>query len=216
MLAAWLGMGATAAAKLKLTHVVVTSVTRDDLDDGGAGQFAGTLRALRRRLGSEVTIEALVPDLRGDEAALKTVLEAGPDALNHNVETVSRLYSRVRPGARYDRSLELLRRAKAHSPGVITKSGLMVGMGERRDELTRAFGDLRRAGVELLTVGQYLSPTREHHPIIRFVSPQEFADIEREALGLGFAAAACGPFVRSLYRAGELLSRVRPTPAKPS
>ena len=151
----------------------------------------------------------LTPDFGGDESALQTVLEARPDVFNHNVETVERLYARVRPGASYERSLRLLSRAKSLQPKVVAKSGLMVGMGETRDELTETLSDVRRAGVEALTVGQYLSPTRRHHPIIRFVPPEEFADIEREALRLGFAAVACGPFVRSSYQAEELLERVR-------
>ena len=198
---------ALAAQRLGLRHVVVTSVTRDDLADGGAGHFAATIRALRDALGEDATIEVLTPDFAGKKGALETVLSAGPDVFNHNVETVERLYAVVRPGANYKRSLELLKRAKTIRPEVTTKSGLMVGMGETREELSGTLRDLREAGVELLTVGQYLAPTRGHHPVIRFVEPGEFEEIEKEALSLGFKGAACGPFVRSSYRAGEQLER---------
>lgn len=199
---------ARAAARLGLRHVVITSVTRDDLADGGADVFARTIAAVRTAL-PQASIEVLVPDFQGDDAAIARVSAARPDVLNHNVETVKRLYGRVRPGAKYERSLELLRRARELNPETVTKSGLMVGLGETRLELRRTFRDLRQAGVELLTVGQYLAPTREHHPIIRFVTPEEFREMEEEALELGFVGAACGPFVRSSYRAGELFQRAR-------
>jgi len=203
------GRVAEAAKRLGLKHVVVTSVTRDDLPDGGAGHFAATIGALRQVLAEGATIEVLTPDFGGDAEALKQVLNAGPDVFNHNMETVVRLYPVIRPGAGYTRSLEVLRAARSIRPGVVTKSGLMVGLGETREELREALADLRQAGVELLTLGQYLAPSAAHHPVIRFVSPEEFEEMEREALEMGFGGAACGPFVRSSYRAGHLLEALR-------
>lgn len=196
------GHVAEAVVALGLRHVVVTSVTRDDLPDGGAAHFAAVVRAVREASPS-TTVEVLIPDFRGDADALELVLASRPDVLNHNVETVPRLYPEVRPSARYDRSVELLRRAAASPHGVRTKSGLMAGLGETRDEMSAVFRDLRAAGVEALTIGQYLAPTRTHHPVVAYVEPAVFDAWRAEALALGFSHVASGPFVRSSYRAEE-------------
>jgi len=196
---------AEAAARLSLDYVVVTSVTRDDLADGGAGFFAETIRCLRVHRPS-ARIEVLIPDFQGDEAALRTVLDARPDVLNHNLETVVRLYPEVRPQAIYDRSLELLRRTAVLSPGIAVKSGLMLGLGERPDEVESALHDLLGAGCQLLTLGQYLQPKRDCLPVARFVPPGEFDAWREVALGMGFARVASGPLVRSSYHAEELTS----------
>jgi len=197
------GRVAAAAAGMGLSHVVVTSVTRDDLPDGGAGLFAATLRALRARLPAS-RVELLVPDFAGDEEALETVLAAGPDVLNHNLETVARLYGAVRPGADYGRSLALLRRVAEAFPGITVKSGLMLGLGERSEEVAGALRDLRAAGCTVLTFGQYLPPTGVSLPVARYLPPEEFDRWRDAALDLGFAAVASGPFVRSSYRAESL------------
>jgi len=191
---------AAAARELGLNYVVITSVTRDDLADGGAGQFAATVRALREAL-PLARVETLVPDFAGDEAALAQVVRARPDVLGHNVETVPRLYPEVRPGADYQRSLALLR-AVARA-GLRTKSGAMLGLGEELDEVREVMHDLAAAGVGILTLGQYLQPTRKHRPVARYVEPQEFAALEREASAVGFGEVKAGPFVRSSYRAGD-------------
>jgi lipoic acid synthetase len=196
---------AGAVAAMRLRHVVLTSVTRDDLADGGAAIFAATIEAIRRRVDS-CTIEVLIPDFAGEAAALQCVLAAGPVILNHNLETVERLYGRVRPKAGYGRSLELLSRAKALSPVVLTKSGLMVGLGESYEELLAAFRDLRAAGVDILTVGQYLRPTAWHLPVDRYYSPEEFMALRGDAVALGFQQVVAGPLVRSSYHAGEVAS----------
>jgi len=197
---------AEAAQAMGLKYAVVTSVNRDDLPDGGAQIFADTIAALRRRIAG-VKVEVLIPDFRGDWSALQTVVEAAPDVLNHNIETVPRLYRRVRMGAVYERSLELFRRASVMTRNFAsllpTKSGLMVGLGETREEILEVLSALRSAGVDILTVGQYLQPTRQHLPLARFYHPDEFADIKREALALGFKHAECGPLVRSSYHAHE-------------
>jgi len=189
-----------------LKYAVVTSVNRDDMPDGGAQIFAQTIAALRRRI-SGVKVEVLIPDFRGVWPALRTVVEAAPDVLNHNIETVPRLYRRVRRGAVYERSLELFRRARVMSRNFAsllpTKSGLMVGLGETREEILDVLRDLREQGVDILTVGQYLQPTKQHLPLARFYHPDEFAEIKREALALGFKHAECGPLVRSSYHAHE-------------
>lgn len=198
---------AEAAARLGLRHVVVTSVTRDDLPDGGAGQFAATIRAVRRRL-PEASVEVLVPDFQGSLASLETVLEAGPDVLNHNLETVPRLYPRVRPGARYRRSLGLLAWSKGQAPGVVTKSGLMLGLGERVAEVVEVLRDLREAGCDLVTLGQYLQPTDRQLLVVRYVPPEEFVWYEEKARRMGFRGAVAGPLVRSSYRARVLLGRL--------
>ena len=195
---------AEACAALALRHVVVTSVTRDDLPDGGAAHFAQTIRAIRSRLPGAV-IEVLTPDFQGDLVAVDAVLEAGPDIFNHNVETVPRLYPTVRPQADYRRSLAVLAHAKRRlaepSRRLYTKSGLMVGLGEKAEEVSAALRDLRGAGCDILTIGQYLAPSPEHHPVVRFVEPAEFEAWEAEARRLGFVAVAAGPFVRSSYQA---------------
>lgn len=198
---------AEAAARMNLRHVVVTSVTRDDLPDGGAGHFARVIRAVRRRL-PDARVEVLTPDFQGDRAAIETVIKAEPDIFNHNVETVPRLYADIRPQADYARSLEVLRLAGefASSGGrrIYTKSGLMVGCGETREELLAVFGDLRGGGCEILTIGQYLAPSDSHFPVQKFVPPEEFAELEAEARTSGFPAVASGPFVRSSYNAQAL------------
>lgn len=187
-------------AAMALSFVVVTSVTRDDLEDGGAGHLARVVTELRRHCPG-VGVELLVPDFGGSAAALATVLEAVPQVLAHNLETVERLSPRVRPAADYGRSLELLVRAKDMAPAQMTKSGLMLGLGEGRDEVLAALQDLRAAGCDLLTLGQYLSPGPRHHPVLEYVSPQAFQEYEAAARGMGFAAVAAGPYVRSSYLA---------------
>ncbi len=197
---------AEAVATLGLAFAVVTAVARDDLPDGGAGQMAATVRAIRRRC--PVTgIEVLIPDYRGDEAALRSVLDAGPDVLNHNLETVERLQRAVRPAARYARSLAVLRRAGELRPGVPTKSGLMLGLGESDAEIVRALADLRDAGVSLLTLGQYLRPSPRHLPVARYVPPAEFEAWAERARDLGFGDVAAGALVRSSYHAERLAGR---------
>ncbi|MBA2133060.1 lipoyl synthase [Capillibacterium thermochitinicola] len=193
---------AQAVARLQLNHVVVTSVTRDDLPDGGAGQFAAVVTAIRR-LNPGVTVEVLIPDFRGDPLALQKVLAVKPDVLNHNIETVPRLYPAVRPEADYRRSLTLLARVKEFAPRILTKSGVMVGLGETEDELTAVMKDLRAAGCDALTIGQYLAPSRAHHRVVAYITPAQFARYERIGRELGFRHVAAGPFVRSSYRAAE-------------
>ena len=200
---------ADAVSKLGLRHVVVTSVDRDDLEDGGAEHFARTIRAIRRKTPS-TTIEVLTPDfLKCDESALETVLEAGPDVFNHNLETVPGLYREVRPGARYFHSLRLLQRAKERRRDIFTKSGLMVGLGENRQEVLQVMDDMRSADVDFLTIGQYLQPTRKHHAVERWVSPDEFASYERSAYGKGFLLVSASPLTRSSYHADEDFKRLR-------
>ena len=191
---------AEAVGRLELRHVVITSVTRDDLADGGAAIFAMTIRALKRR-DPGLGVEVLIPDFQGNWDALATVMDAGPDILNHNLESVPRLYGRVRPKAVYPQSLELLRRAKALSPRTPTKSGLMVGLGETREELVSVFADLRASAVDVLTVGQYLRPSMRHLPVERFVAPEEFEELKSIARGMGFRHVESGPLVRSSYHA---------------
>lgn len=191
-----------AVDRLGLSYVVITSVDRDDLSDGGASMFAGTIEAIRQRC-PDTRIEVLIPDFRGDDVALRTVLDAQPDVLNHNTETVPRLYRRARSGGRYDRTLELLERARTYAPQIPTKSGLMVGLGEERDELLTTLVDLRRAGCSILTIGQYLQPTREHLPIVRYYHPDEFRELKTYALEIGFSHVESGPLVRSSYHARE-------------
>jgi lipoyl synthase len=191
---------AEAVARLNLRHVVITSVTRDDLEDGGAEIFAMTIRALKRR-DPGLGVEVLIPDFQGNWDALSRVMDAGPDILNHNLETVPRLYSRVRPKAIYRQSLDLLERAKGLSPRTPTKSGLMVGLGESRAELLGVFADLRQHAVDVLTVGQYLRPSLRHLPVERFVEPSEFDELKAVARGMGFRHVESGPLVRSSYHA---------------
>jgi lipoic acid synthetase len=177
-------------------------VDRDDLSDGGASIFAETIRRTRSRL-PECRIEVLIPDFQGNEEALRAVLDAGPDVLNHNTETVPRLYRMVRSGGRYARTLELLARSHRHAPSIPTKTGLMVGLGEERDELVATFRDLCDAGCRILTIGQYLRPTDSHAPMVRYYHPDEFADLKQIALDLGFVHVESGPLVRSSYHAHE-------------
>jgi lipoic acid synthetase len=193
---------ANAVERLGLSYVVITSVDRDDLADGGASIFAATIRAIRD-FRPDTRIEVLIPDFRGDAAALQAVLDARPDVLNHNTETVPRLYRRARSGGRYERTLELLDRARSYAPHIPTKSGLMVGLGEEHDELVATLIDLRRVGCSILTIGQYLQPTREHLPIARYYHPDEFRELKSYALGIGFSHVESGPLVRSSYHARE-------------
>lgn len=191
---------AEAVAQMGLAHAVVTSVNRDELADGGAAIFAETIRQIRSRC-PDATVEVLIPDFRGDGDALVTVLDAGPDILNHNTETVPRLYRRVRPQAKYERSLDLLRRAKRHAPSITTKSGIMVGLGESFGEVIQTMADIRAQSTDVLTVGQYLRPSSEHLPIERYWTPDEFAELRLAGLRMGFRHVESGPLVRSSYHA---------------
>lgn len=191
---------AEAAARMGLRYAVVTSVNRDDQPDGGARIFARTIREIRQRIPG-CKVEVLIPDFRGDWAALDTVLSVKPDILNHNTETVPRLYRQVRKGALYERSLELLRRAKQTHPDVPTKTGMMLGLGEEKEEVLATMKDLAAQGTDILTLGQYLQPTREHLPVVRFVHPLEFAEYKRLGEAMGFKHVESGPLVRSSYHA---------------
>jgi lipoic acid synthetase len=192
-----------------LKYVVVTSVTRDDLPDGGAGFFARTIQAIRARI-ADVCVEVLIPDFQGDSQALRAVVEARPDVLNHNIETVPRLYPQVRPQAIYGRSLDLLHRTRRYDPDMATKSGLMLGLGETPAEIHATLKDLRQVDCRMLTLGQYLRPSKDHLPVMRYVPPEEFDDWRRVALDLGFCEVASGPFVRSSYHAKQLYQAVKP------
>lgn len=189
-----------AVAALGLDYVVITSVNRDDLADGGAAHWAATVRAVRRHAPG-CRVEVLIPDFQGRAESLRLVVEAGPDVLNHNIETVRRLYPVARPGGRYERALELFRRARAMAPGLVTKSGIIVGLGETREELVATMRDLRAAGVALLTLGQYLRPSPQHLPVARYYHPDEFAELAAVGRALGFAHVEAGPLVRSSYHA---------------
>jgi len=210
---------ALAILRMGLRHAVITSVNRDELPDGGAAIFAETIR-WSRRLSPGTTFEVLIPDFKGDGAALATVLEARPEILNHNTETVPRLYATVRPQARYERSLDLLAAAKAIDPGTLTKTGIMVGLGESYHEVLATARDIAARGVDILTVGQYLRPGPDYLPIVRYWTPEEFAAIKTEALALGFRHVESGPLVRSSYHAeeqaghasGPLAPRTTPAP----
>jgi lipoic acid synthetase len=191
-----------AVATLDLNYVVITSVDRDDLPDGGAAMFAETIRETRSRVPS-CRIEVLIPDFQGHEAALHTVLDARPDILNHNTETVPRLYRMARSGGRYPRTLELLDRARRYAPDIPTKTGVMVGLGEEHDELLATFRDLRAVGCGILTIGQYLRPSEQHAPMTRYYHPDEFRDLKAAALEMGFVHVESGPLVRSSYHAHE-------------
>jgi lipoic acid synthetase len=193
---------AHAVERLGLRHVVVTSVNRDDLPDGGAAHFAATASAIHARLAA-CRVEVLVPDFQGNLGSVETVVASPIDVFNHNVETVPRLYKRVRPGARYVRSLEVLSHAARSRSGLLTKAGLMLGLGESQDELLRVFGDLREAGCQILTLGQYLRPTSAHLPVERYVTPAEFETLRNHALSLGFQHVESGPLVRSSYHAWQ-------------
>ena len=191
-----------AVRTLGLQYVVITSVDRDDLADGGAGIFADTIHHVRAAA-PDCRIEVLIPDFQGSKSSLRTVLEARPDVLNHNTETVARLYRLARPGGRYQRSLDLLDRARRMAPDIPTKTGLILGLGEEWDEVVETLGDLRKVGVEILTIGQYLRPTESHLTLVRYYHPDEFAELKRIALGLGFGHVESGPLVRSSYHAHE-------------
>ena len=197
---------AEAVLKMGLKYCVITSVTRDDLGDGGASHFAATIASVRQRSPSTL-VEVLIPDLQGNWPALEVIVGAAPEVLNHNVETVPRLYPGVRPQAIYQRSLDLLQEVKKRQPSMVTKSGIMLGLGESREELLQALDDLLAAGCDILTLGQYLQPSRQHHRVVRFLPPEEFAELEDIALGKGFSGVASGPSVRSSYEAGELYRR---------
>ncbi len=205
---------AQAAEAMGLRYVVVTSVDRDDLGDGGATVFALTIAALRRRI-SGVEVEVLIPDFRGSDEALEIVLRARPDVLNHNLETVPRLYGAARRGSRYERSLRLLARSRELDPAIPTKSGLMVGLGETFDELRDALRDLRAVGVDIVTIGQYLRPSREQLPVARYYTPEEFAALKREGLRFGLPHVESGPLVRSSYHAHEQTAALETNRARP-
>jgi len=196
-----------AVLQLGLRHVVITSVTRDDLPDGGAAHFAACIRAVHSS--SSATVEVLVPDFQGEEAALRTVLEAQPEVLGHNVEVVPRLYPRIRPRANYEQSLRLLKRAKELCPSVYTKSGLMVGVGEQEQEVINVMHDLHAAGCAFLTIGQYLRPSSQHYPVTEYVTPAAFDYYAQVAQDMGFRGVLCGPFVRSSYCASTLLENAQ-------
>src|SRR5438309_9140116 len=193
---------ADSIAELGLRHAVITSVDRDDLRDGGAEIFARTIRAVRRR-SPRTSIEVLTPDFQGDHDAVRTVVEAGPDIFNHNTETVPRLYARLRPKAVYANSLGILRHVKQLRPDLVTKSGVMVGLGETRDELLQVFRNMREHRVDVLTVGQYLRPSKKHAEVLRYYPPAEFDELKSEALQMGFAHVEAGALVRSSYHADE-------------
>ena len=197
-----------AVAAMGLRHTVITSVARDDLKDGGSTIFAQVIEAIRKR--SETVVEVLIPDFRGHEDDLRRVIDAGPDVINHNLETVERLHPMVRPSARYDRSLELLKRVSEWGDGIKTKSGLMLGLGERDDEVEQALADLVAHRCQLLTMGQYLRPTPNHLPVIEYVHPDRFREWGAKATALGFESVASGPLVRSSFHADELAGTVRP------
>lgn len=199
---------AAAVAKLNLKHVVITSVDRDDLADGGAEHFARVIQATRKEA-PETTIEILTPDFRHKKGALEVIVEAQADVFNHNLETVPKLYQSVRPGARYYHSLRLLDRVKELSPLTFTKSGLMVGLGESREEVLQVMDDMRSANIDFLTIGQYLQPTARHHPVDRFVPPDEFAYYEKMAYGKGFLLVSSSPLTRSSYHADEDFAKLR-------
>jgi lipoic acid synthetase len=202
------GHVADATAKLGLAHIVVTSVDRDDLPDGGARHFAETIRAIRGRC-PQTTIEVLTPDFLRKDGALEIVVDAKPDVFNHNLETVASLYLAVRPGARYFHSLRLLQRVKELDPAMFTKSGIMVGLGEDRNEVLQVMDDMRSAQVDFLTIGQYLQPTRKHHEVKRFVPPDEFAALETIAYTKGFLMVAASPLTRSSHHAGDDFARLK-------
>src|SRR5271170_2022723 len=199
---------AEATFKLGLAHVVVTSVDRDDLDDGGAAHFAAVIGAIRARC-ADTTIEVLTPDFLRKTGAVETVVAAKPDIFNHNLETVPSNYLTVRPGARYFASVQLLQRAKALDPQIFTKSGIMVGLGEERNEVLQVMDDLRSADVDFLTIGQYLQPSRKHHPVVRFVTPEEFVSYATIAMAKGFLLTSSSPLTRSSHHAGDDFARLK-------
>ena len=194
---------AQAVKNMGLHYVVITSVTRDDLPDGGASHFSKTIRAIRA-LDPEIKIEVLIPDFKGDLASLNTVLEEGPDVLNHNIETISRLYQEVRPQADYRRSLHLLKKAKERNPRTVTKSGFMLGLGETKREIFSLLQDLSEVKCDLLTIGQYLQPRPDRLPVARYIPPEEFEEYKKLGEEMGFKSVASGPFVRSSFRAAQM------------
>ena len=194
--------GAESIAQLGLRHAVITSVDRDDLRDGGAEIFARTIRAIRRR-SPDTSVEVLTPDFQGDREAIRTVVEARPDIFNHNTETVPRLYARIRPKAVYANSLALLRYVKELAPQMVTKSGVMVGLGEETEELLQVFRNMREHSIDVLTIGQYLRPSAKHAEVVRYYPPEEFRELKRAAEAMGFAHVESGPLVRSSYHADE-------------
>jgi lipoic acid synthetase len=202
------GRVAGAVGKLGLKHVVVTSVDRDDLADGGAAHFAAVIGAIRSAC-PQTTIEVLTPDFLRKQGAVETVVDARPDVFNHNLETVPSKYLSVRPGARYFASIRLLQQVKERDPGMFTKSGMMLGLGEERNEVLQVMDDLRAADVDFLTIGQYLQPTRKHHPVVRFVPPDEFTAYETIALAKGFLMVSASPLTRSSHHAGEDFARLK-------
>jgi len=199
---------ADAVKALGLRHTVITSVTRDDLQDGGSGHFADTIRAIKHRT-SETKVEVLIPDFQGSAEDLKTVVSAAPHVLNHNLETVPRLYPQVRPQADYHQSLRLIRRAVGINPGPAAKSGLMLGLGETREEVQQVLYNLLAVGCKLLTLGQYLSPSKDHYPVVEYVPPDTFNKWGKTALEMGFQGVASGPFVRSSFHAGEMFEKIK-------
>jgi lipoic acid synthetase len=202
---------AAAVAQIGLRHVVITSVDRDDLPNGGAEMFAGVIAEIRQRVPG-TSVEVLIPDFKGSERALRIVVAARPDILNHNLETIERLYRLARPGGRYARALALLRRAKELAPTLLTKSGIICGLGEDWDELLVAMRDLRSQGVDILTLGQYLRPSSAHLPIARYYTPAEFAELRRLGLDMGYRHVEAGPLVRSSYHAWEQVERATASP----
>src|SRR3954465_13892615 len=201
---------ASAIEAMELAHVVITSVDRDDLPDYGASHFARTITETRGRI-PKCSVEVLIPDFKGDEAALRLVLDAGPDILNHNIETVPRMYRLARPGGRYSRALELLDRSRRYAPAIPTKSGIMVGLGEEWHEVVSTLRDLRQAGCQIVTVGQYLRPSLANLPMSRYYTPAEFAELKRIGLDLGFGHVESGPLVRSSYHAHEQVQSLTAT-----
>jgi lipoic acid synthetase len=196
---------AYAVKKMGLQYIVITSVTRDDLPDGGASLFAKTIQAIRR-LDRKIKVEVLIPDFRGDLSSLKTVLEEGPDVLNHNIETVPRLYPEVRPQADYRRSLDLLKKSKELYPHIFTKSGFMLGLGETENEIIDLLKDLRGVECDFLTIGQYLQPRLDRLPVVRYVLPEEFEEFKKIGEKMGFSSVASGPFVRSSFHASQMFA----------
>ena len=198
---------AKAVRELNLKHIVITSVTRDDLPDGGAGHFANVIKSIKE-LDKNVVVEVLIPDFQGSLEALSKVAEAKPDIINHNVETVPHLYPEVRPMAVYARSLQLLRNVKVLDGNIYSKSGIMVGLGEKEHEVLDVFSDLREAGCDFLTIGQYLAPSKKHHPVVEYIHPDVFLKYKEQALNLGFKYVASGPLVRSSYLADKALEKI--------
>jgi lipoic acid synthetase len=198
---------AQAVKKLGLKHVVITSVTRDDLDDGGAFQFVNVINRIRES-SPNVSIEVLIPDLQGNKEALKTIVDAKPEIINHNIETISRLYDAIRPSAIYERSLEVLSNVKKMDENIYTKSGLMVGLGEGEAEVVQVMKDLKAVGCDFLTIGQYLQPSKDHYPVKEYVHPDLFKKYEEIGLEIGFKAVASGPLIRSSYDALEMFNKI--------